>query len=347
MLTNSTLDSINDSTRYDRQTQLDKIGVAGQQKLQQAHVLIVGVGGLGSPVSLFLAGAGVGKLTLIDHDYVSLSNLHRQILFRESHLEQNKAEAAQRTLADLNSDININVITQRLDAQNVTTLIKQADVVVDAADTFVVSYLLSDACYAQRIPLVSASVVDTHGYLGVFCGTPNNPAPSLRAVFPKPPATGNDCNSVGVTGPSVGVIGSLQAQEVLKVILGDPSQLLGKLMYLDLWDYRQQIIDFTQATEPQDGQIDIIDLSQLTEDDCLIDVRKPSELTTSPLPIAAQQHIPVSELHKKLSTLPNKKRLVCVCQSGQRALAACQQLLEAGHTHIAVMTVDFSNSGHR
>ena len=347
MSNNPTHDSTPDSARYVRQTQLDKIGVAGQQKLQQAHVLIVGVGGLGSPVSLFLAGTGIGKLTLVDHDHVSLSNLHRQILFRESHLEQNKAKAAQDTLTDLNSDIDINVITQRLDAHNVTALIKQADVVVDAADTFVVSYLLSDACYAQRIPLVSASVVDTHGYLGVFCGTPDNPAPSLRAVFPKPPAAGIDCNSVGVTGPSVGVIGSLQAQEVLKVILGDPSQLLGKLLYLDLWDYRQQIIDFAQATEPQDGQIDIIDSSQLTEQDWLIDVRSLSELKTSPLPVSAQQHIPVSELHDKLSTLPNNKRLICVCQSGQRALAACQQLLEAGHTRIAVMTAEFSSNERR
>ena len=142
------------NSRYQRQQQVPQLGIESQQRLSDAHVLIVGAGGLGSPVSLFLAGAGVGEITLVDHDQVSLSNLHRQILFNESDVGKPKATSAQTRLNTLNSEIKINAIAERLSVTNAEQLISQATVVVDAADNFLVSYLLSDLCFEKRIPLI-------------------------------------------------------------------------------------------------------------------------------------------------------------------------------------------------
>lgn len=325
--------------RYQRQQQVPQLGPQSQDKLSAAHVLIVGAGGLGSPVSLFLAGAGVGTLTIVDADTVSLSNLHRQILFQESDINQAKVDAAQTRLHSLNSQIEINAIEQALSIDNATALVEQATVVVDAADNFLVSYLLSDLCFAKRIPLISASVLSTHGYLGVFCGTAEQPAPSLRAIFPTPSNTVANCNTAGVTGPSVGIIGSYQAQETLKVILQDPSQLLGKLMNLELWDYRQTIIDFNGAPEPQ-NQAELVSLHSLSNQDLLLDVRTPEEVQENPVMSVPSTvdviNIPLHLLSEQHQTLPQGKRLVCVCRSGQRALNAAQWLLDNGHPNSAV-----------
>jgi len=320
--------------RYVRQQQVAPLGGDAQQKLAAAHVLLVGVGGLGSPVSLYLAGAGVGELTLVDPDVVSLSNLHRQILFTEADVNHSKADAAKARLNALNSEIKINAINAALTVSNADTLIDATTVVVDAADNFLVSYLLSDLCTRKRIPLVSASVISTHGYLGVFCGTQDNPAPSFRALFPNPPTTLNNCETTGVTGPSVGVIASLQAQETLKVITNDESQLLGKLLYLDLWNNQYNTVDFSAAVEPND-KADFIAMDQLAENDLLLDVRNIEELQQNPLPRAAI-NIPLPELGKRCKELDTTRRIVCVCQSGQRALNAANLLFKAGFENVAV-----------
>ena len=157
---------------------------SAQKKLDAAKVLIVGSGGLGSPVSLYLAGAGVGEITLVDADHVSLSNLHRQILFTESDLDQPKSLVGQKRLAALNSEIKVRALCEAVTPSNVDELVANATLVIDAADNFFVSYLLSDTCLAQRIPLVAASVIETSGHIGVFCGTKEKPLPSLRALFP-------------------------------------------------------------------------------------------------------------------------------------------------------------------
>jgi len=300
-------------------------------------VLIIGAGGLGAPVSVFLAGAGVGHLTIIDHDQVSLSNLHRQILFQESDIGQAKAEISQTRLSALNSEIKITAINEKLSIENAEYWINQATVVVDAADNFLVSYLLSDLCFAIRTPLVSASVLTTHGYLGVFCGTQEKPAPSLRALFPAPSSKTNNCNTAGVTGPSVGVIGSYQAQEVLKVIMGDSSQLLGKLMSLDLWNYRQHIIDFSDAPEPEKSAsfIDLKHIEQSSEPVTVLDVRTSIECTEQPLPIKAV-NIPLQELHDRLTELDKQQTICCLCKSGQRALNAAHLLLLNGFEKVSV-----------
>lgn len=320
--------------RYQRQQQVPALGAQSQQKLAAAHVLVVGAGGLGSPVSLYLAGAGVGQITLVDGDIVSQSNLHRQILFQEKDVGASKAQIAKTRLSALNSEITINAINANLNTDNVKHLVQQATVVVDAADNFFASYLLSDVCLDQRVPLVSASALVTQGYVGIFCGTEDMPAPSLRAVFPAPPATIANCNTAGVTGPSVGIIGSYQAQETLKVIIEDTSQLRGKLLNFDLWNYRQSIIDFRTATEPE-CHAGILSILALPAEHVLLDVRSTQEYQQD-TPAMPAVNIPLDVLPQHLDQLPKEKTIVCVCYSGQRALHAAQFLLDRGYSNIKV-----------
>lgn len=319
--------------RYDRQTRVTQLGEAGQKKLAAAHVGLVGVGGLGSPISLYLTGAGVGKITLIDHDSVSVSNLHRQVLFRESDVNQPKAEAAKTTLSGLNSDVELLAHAEKLTAANIEPLLTGVDVIVDACDNFALSYLLSD--YACRVgkPLVSASVMMTTGYVGVygFSTATQAPCPSLRAVFPSPPQAGQDCNSVGVIGTAAGIIGLLQAQEVIKVILGDTAQLAGRLLMLDCWTYRQHIMDFNGAPEPE-NIVHIIAENDLRDSDWVIDVRSAAEVQAQPK--FCHQHTPMQAI--EMAALPSDKRLVFTCAVGQRALSVADNALQAGFADVAV-----------
>ncbi len=239
---------MNETNRYHRQMLVKEISASGQEKLQAAHIAIVGVGGLGSAVSLYLAGAGVGKITLIEADTVSLSNLHRQVLYREDDIGKPKVQVAQKALSARNRDITVIAHQKRLSTENIDDLLADIDVIVDAGDNFSLSYLLSDFAVAQQTPLVSASVLQTNGYLGVyaFSTATQQPCPSLRAIFPEPPPTNNANHSGGIIGTVAGILGTLQAQEVIKVILADPAQLAGRLLNLDLWHYRQSIIDFNE-----------------------------------------------------------------------------------------------------
>lgn len=329
--------------RYSRQEQVKQL--QGQaDKLAQTKVLVVGLGGLGSIVSQQLAGAGIGKLTLIDGDEVSLSNLHRQTLYTEHDIGKAKAVIAEQRLMSINSEIDITAISHHLNTDNAETFVSSATIVVDAADNFLATYLLSDLCHQLRIPLVSASVINTQGYIGVFCGTAQKPAPSVRAIFPVPPSSAATCDTVGVTGPSVSIIGSLQAQEVLKVSVGDNSQLLGKLLHFNLWDYRQNCIDFSNAPEPA-SIANIVSKQSLQADDILLDLRMPEEVQQDPHENVSH-HIPLNELsqrHTELLQEPSQKlskqqRIVCICKSGQRALSGASQLIELGFKNVAVTT---------
>lgn len=320
--------------RYHRQLQVPQLGQQAQATLQRAQVLLVGAGGLGSIVAPQLVGAGIGHLTILDHDTVSLSNLHRQTLYTESDIGLYKAEVASARLTAINSEVMITSNNTALSIENARAFVQNASVVVDAADSFIVSYLLSDLCYELRVPLVSASVLTTKGYLGVYCGTNAQPAPSLRAIFPTPPATTQNCDTAGVTGPSVGVIGSFQAQETLKVILQSSDQLLGKLLTLDLWQYRQDIIDFSTAPEPTHYPA-LVDMNSLTSSDCLLDVRTPIELQGAPYE-RSDMHIEANQIKRQHAALPKGQRIVCICKSGQRALYSANTLLELGYQNVAV-----------
>ena len=328
---------MNDSTRYSRQTQLQQIGTAGQQTFRQSSVLIVGAGGLGCQVAAQLAGAGIGQLRIVDHDMVVLSNLHRQILFREADVGKPKAEAAARELAAINSEIEINAAAARLSPANVANLINGVDAVVDAADNHAASYVLSDACLERSIPLISASVNQTFGYLGVFCGSADQPAPSYRAVFPRLPVTQQSCDLAGVTGPGVGVIAGLQAQETLKVLLNDPARLSQQLLYLDLWNYTQHRVMFSNAEEPEDNAVALITAAEINPHDHVIDVRTADEIREQPQHFPVEFQIPLLSLESGLDRLPAEGRIVCACRSGQRAIVAGQQLLDHGFSRVAAV----------
>ena len=299
--------------------------------------LIVGMGGLGCVVGAELAGAGAGQLRLVDHDVVDISNLHRQLLYRESDIGCSKAMAAKRELEAINSQISVQAEQIRLSPDNVLRLIEGVDLVIDAADNFPASYLLSDACLKQRIPLVSASVNRSFGYVGIFCGTAKQPAPSIRALFPTLPREQMSCDTVGVTGPGVGIIASLQAQEALKVLLDDEHQLLGKLLYVDLWQYKMHTVDFNSAKEPDSGQIEMIDHRQISTADTVIDVREAGEILVSPQPFETQLQIPLADLVQRIAEIPASGNLICACRSGQRALIAAQLLLDNGHSQVAAL----------
>ena len=218
------------SDRYARQTVLPEVGADGQARLAAASVLVVGAGGLGCPVLQYLAGAGVGRLTIVDHDTIEETNLHRQPLYAMADIGRPKADVAAAALRALQSGRSRREpVVERLTPQNAAALVAGADLVVDAADSFAVSYILSDACHAAAKPLVSASVIGMTGYAGAFCGG----GPSYRAVFPDVSVEGGTCASVGVLGTAVAVLGSLQAHLALHLLLGLEPSVLGRVVTFD------------------------------------------------------------------------------------------------------------------
>ena len=215
--------------RYNRHIILSEIGQIGQDKLSNAKVLVVGAGGLGCPVLQYLAAAGIGTLGIIDFDVVEASNLQRQVLFGNSSLGQNKAEAAKIRLEDLNDTITINAYPFPLDHQNALDLFNQYDIIVDGSDNFETRYLVNDACILTNKPLVFGAIYKFEGQVSVFN---YENGPSYRCLFPNPPKKDSvpNCSEIGVLGVLPGIIGSMQANEVLKIILGIGNVLSGKLL---------------------------------------------------------------------------------------------------------------------
>ena len=236
--------------RYKRHLVLREVGGQGQQKLKAARVLVVGAGGLGSPVLLYLAAAGVGTIGIIDDDRVSLDNLQRQIAHDTPHVGTPKVESARQAIARLNPHVRVETHEARLDAGNALEIISGYDIVADGSDNFPTRYLVSDACYLAAKTLVFAAVGPFDGYLTTLKphlkDADGNPHPSYRCIFPEPPPPGTvaNCAEVGVLGASVGVIGALQATEVLKEILGLGESLAGRLMIYDALSARFSEITF-------------------------------------------------------------------------------------------------------
>jgi len=222
--------------RYARHIVLREVGGVGQAKIRGAKVLIVGAGGLGSPAALYLAAAGVGRLGVVDDDAVSLSNLQRQILFSTADVGRPKVEAAAAHLGALNPGVTVDVHPVRLTAANVRALIADYDIVADGSDNFETRFLLNDACYFARKILVSAAVTEFDGQLATFKAWDKSaPHPCYRCLFPAPPPPGTvqSCSETGVLGAAAGVMGSLQALEVLKQITGIGEGLAGKILITD------------------------------------------------------------------------------------------------------------------
>lgn len=225
--------------RYKRHLVLKEIGGQGQQMLRSARVLVVGAGGLGSPILLYLAAAGVGTLGIIDHDTVSLDNLQRQIVHDTPHVGMPKVDSARDMIARLNPHVAVETYSFRLEASNALEIISKYDIVTDGSDNFATRYLVSDACYFAKRPLVFAAVGPFDGYVTTFKPHERNaggePFPSYRCIFPEapPPGTVPNCEEVGVLGAVVGVVGTLAATEILKEITRTGDSLAGRLLIYD------------------------------------------------------------------------------------------------------------------
>lgn len=360
--------------RYTRHIQLPGVGTDGQKKLKQARVLIVGCGGLGAPVSLYLAAAGVGHITVVDGDCIELSNLQRQITFSEAQVGQSKAQCTQQRLLQLNSDIQVTAIEQHLSSDNVLSLVETNDLVLDCTDNFAARYLINDACKSLGKSWIYASIYQFSGQAALF--TPNSTC--FRCVFPNPPKDAPDCNAAGVLGVLPGLLGTLQATEALKYLLDLPVAIEGHLMLVETEDMRFQKMrlkpdlncvccktingqdkaahfqfdpnnsDYAPAcannelsSEPMMSQIAAKDFaSQRQRNDVLVvDVRENEEREAFHV---GGEHIPLAELERHLSlptlsaALAQDQTLVVYCQSGVRSQTACNYLNEQGYTALSV-----------
>lgn len=328
--------------QYSRHLLLDKIGDEGQLKLKKAKVLVIGAGGLGCPILQYLAAAGVGTLGIIDSDHVDQSNLQRQVLYSHSEIGTNKAKAAAERLSQLNPYIQFDVYEFSLNNSNALGLFRDYDIIVDGSDNFPTRYLVNDACVLTDKPLVFGSIFKFEGQVSVFNF---NKGPTYRCLFPNPPKPGDvpNCSEIGVLGVLPGIIGSLQANEVLKLIceIGDP--LSGKLLTFDALSLNQQIFSFSKNPNIQISQLEsnyegfcgintaIIDitadnfLSQKSNFE-LLDVRTLEEREHYHI---GGKHIPLHELDDRINELSDlAKPLVVYCEAGIRSARAIEVLQE-------------------
>ena len=234
--------------RYKRHLLLKEVGGPGQQKLKDARVLVIGAGGLGSPMLMYLAAAGVGHIGVMDDDRVSLDNLQRQIVHDTPHIDVLKVESAAAAIGRLNPHVAVEPVAERLTARNAVELISAYDIVADGSDNFSTRYLVNDACYFARRPLVFAALGPFDGYLSTFRAYERDgqgdPNPSYRCIFPEAPPAGTvpSCQEAGILGAVAGVMGTLQAVEVLKELLGIGQSLCGKLLVYDALTARFETI---------------------------------------------------------------------------------------------------------
>ncbi|WP_100964729.1 HesA/MoeB/ThiF family protein [Bosea sp. FBZP-16] len=319
--------------RYARQIVMPEIGPEGQARLARTRILVVGAGGLGCPVSSYLVGAGIGRLLLADPDRVEESNLHRQPLYRMGDVGRPKVEAAREALAAYNPGVEVEALALRLAPDNVTELVARVDIVVDAADSFAATYVLSDACCEAGKPLISASIVGTAGYVGAFCGG----GPSYRAVFPEMPARAADCATAGVLGPAVATLGLLQAQIALLLALGLEPSPLGRVISFDARRLGFGGFSFAGAPEPLSGSFPFIAPSQLSASDIVVELRGVEEAPVAAAPDAIR--LTVDEIDRLSLNDAEGRRVVLCCRSGIRAARAAGRLAARGTTDLALMAL--------
>jgi molybdopterin/thiamine biosynthesis adenylyltransferase len=220
--------------RYSRHIMLDEIGIEGQQKLLEAHALIIGAGGLGSPVALYLASAGVGNITLVDDDQIDLTNLQRQILHTTARVGQSKAASGKQTLAGINPEVNVIALQERADEARLQSLVADASVVLDCTDNFRTRHAINRACVQARVPLVSGAAIRMDGQVAVF-DTRRAENACYACLFPPDQVFVEvQCSTMGVFAPLVGIIGTVQAAEALKLLIGIGESLANRLLMLDV-----------------------------------------------------------------------------------------------------------------
>ncbi|MDZ7662040.1 molybdopterin-synthase adenylyltransferase MoeB [Thiohalophilus sp.] len=233
--------------RYSRQIMLPQVDFAGQEKLLSSRVLILGLGGLGSPVAMYLAAAGVGQLVLVDHDNVDLSNLQRQILHRQKDIGHPKITSAAETLMELNPQLQITALDHKLSDEELREIAEHVDVVVDATDNFEIRFALNRVCVATGTPLVSGAAIRMEGQVSVFMNRPGSPC--YRCLYREEGELDASCSENGVLAPVVGIIGSVQALEVIKILLNIGSTLDGKLLLLDALHMEWRTLTLKQDSE--------------------------------------------------------------------------------------------------
>lgn len=348
--------------RYSRHLLIPEVGLDGQRKLKAASVLVVGTGGLGSPVALYLAAAGIGRIGLVDFDVVDRSNLQRQVIHGVSTLGALKVESARARMLDLNPDIQVDVYNEPFTSANARAIAESYDLIIDGTDNFPTRYLTNDLCVLTGKPNVYGSIFRFDGQVSVFDA---QRGPCYRCLFPEPPPPGlvPSCAEGGVLGVLPGTIGTLQATEALKVILGIGEPLIGKLLLYNALDMSfefvklrknpnckvcgekpevVELIDYdafcgVPGREHEDGSaggewdIQASQLAQRLQEGnsiTLLDVREPHELQISQLPGA--QLVPLGQLASRLSELDSAKEMVVFCKSGTRSARALELLVSAG-----------------
>jgi sulfur-carrier protein adenylyltransferase/sulfurtransferase len=321
------------SDRYARQMVLPEVGAQGQERLAAATVLVAGAGGLGCAVLQYLCAAGVGRLLIVDHDRVDESNLQRQPLYRMSDLGEPKARAAAAAMRQLNPGVTVEDAVERLTPANAAAWVSRADIIIDAADSLALTYILSDECFRQRKPLVSASVLGLCGYVGAFCGG----GPSYRAVFPEMPRQAGSCAQSGVLGTAVGVMGTLQAHLALAILLELTPTALGQLVSVDFRTLRFSGFSFAAAREPTAPALRFIAPEDVRAADLVVDLRSLTEAPVSPFPGALR--VGVEEV--ETAGLPDRSasRVVLCCRSGVRAWRAAQALHRTGRSDVALIAL--------
>jgi sulfur-carrier protein adenylyltransferase/sulfurtransferase len=332
---------------YSRQMALKEVGAAGQAKLRASRVLIIGCGGLGVPVISYLAGAGIGRLSLVDGDRLEPSNLHRQTMYALADVGKLKADLAADRVRALNPDVDVRAYPLRLDALNATDLIAQHDLVIDCTDNFTTKFLLNDFCVEQRKPVIFASVYQFEGQLQVV--RPGSGC--LRCVWPEAMRDGivGNCAEAGVLGPVPGIFGGLQAFEAMKLLLDLPGQLGDELLVLDLLTLSTSRVKTRRATScpehaisrataartapsaaPFEITFETLDQAYDAGYD-IVDIREPGELAEIPTPSSHSRHIPMAQLlHGEPSFKVAREKSLLVCASGRRSLAATQELRSRG-----------------
>ena len=346
--------------RYSRHLILPDVALAGQKKLKSARILLIGAGGLGSPAALYLAAAGVGTLGIVDFDVVDLSNLQRQVLHGTSEVGRPKLESARDRIADINPHVCVETHDTRLTSENALEILREYDVVVDGTDNFATRYLTNDACVLLGKPNVYGSIFRFEGQASVFA-LPDGPC--YRCLFPDPPPPGlvPSCAEGGVLGVLPGIVGTIQATEALKLVLGVGESLSGRLLLIDALTMRfrtvrvqrdptcpacgtreiTQLIDYDEycgvpAAHTAGSANDVPELTprqlasrlEAHENLDLIDVREPHEWDIGRIPGA--RLIPLGDLSAAMSSLDNRREIVVYCRSGIRSADATRRLRAAG-----------------
>lgn len=359
--------------RYSRHLILPEVGMAGQKKLRAASVLIIGAGGLGCPIALYLTAAGIGRLGLVDFDVVDRTNLQRQILYGESVVGVPKVEAAAERLRDLNPDVEVATYPVRLTSENALQIMSDYDIIIDGTDNFPTRYLTNDAAVLLGKPYIYGSIFRFEGQVSVFVSRPFNGferGPCYRCLFPSPPPPGAvpSCAEGGVLGVLPGIVGAIQATEAIKLIVGIGEPLIGRLMLIDTlrMDFRvvkirrnpncpvcgdnptiRELIDYEEFCGLRRGEIPESDDLFVTPQELkakldageplvLLDVREPEELEISEFP-HPYKHIPLDDLTERLSELDLTTDIVVFCRDDLRSRHAAQLLRRFGFTRVKVL----------